>query len=266
MPQVTRPAASTRLRSRKRLTSTHQNPKRLRQPSRFPLYMHVRWLTALPLRPSGTPGAAAWQLVLSAGAGRCRPGQGPCATWGARPRPCPSPVAAAGVLLGPWAVAEPPARPQITPHCHHCGLPQKEGKAEGRGRATAKPWKSEFAAKTSVQMILKSRTSWLFSFLDAHVLTWLVPAVYQGQCLWRTEIKPVGVLHYKMERGELTREWTEMFVVSTIIFPNFPFNCEDQIQKTSLSPCLKTHGALAFKHALYGNLKDTVHVLRTQAM
>lgn len=265
MPQVTRPAASTRLRSGKRLTSAHQNPKRLRRPSRFPLYVRVLIDGAPPSAerdPGGSRLAAcfvSWGWPLSARSGALRDAGSQARALplaGGRSRYAPRP-------LGRGRAPRPPPNNASLPSLR----PPSEGrKGGGRGRATAKPWKSEFVAKTSVQMILKSRTSWLLRFLDACVLTWLVPAVYQGQCLWRTEIKPVGVLHYKMERRELAREWTEMFVVFTIIFPNFPFNCEDQIQKTSLSPCLKTHGALAFKHALYGNLKDTVHVLRTQAM
>lgn len=89
---------------------------------------------------SRTPRATAWQLVLSAAAGRCQPGQGPWSPRGTRPRPCPSLVAAVRVPLGPWAAAEPPACPQVIARCHRFSLTSegRKGKGEGKGEGNGK--------------------------------------------------------------------------------------------------------------------------------
>lgn len=49
----------------------------------------------------------------------------------------------------------------------------REERQRRRGRATAKTWKAEVAAKTYVQMVMKSRTSRLLIFLNTCVLTCL---------------------------------------------------------------------------------------------
>jgi len=109
--------------------------------------------------PSGTPRVAAWQLVLSAAAGRCQPGQGTCAPWGAWPRPCPLLAAATGA---PWPLRQGRAP---CPPPNNISLPlfwpplRREERHRGGGRARAKPWKFEIPANMSVQTNIKSSTS-----------------------------------------------------------------------------------------------------------